>query len=420
MRCFVLAAVLAMTPAMAGCNVWFNMFNPEQEPMQPPPTPIPQVDAVDGGPSVDTNNTRTPPVDSWNGNPDVWTRQPDAGGNNWNFPPFSAAFRVGNASNVPLVLRVRPLKKSVRTDCSALLAKPQLALSKQLFAYATTWLVQPGRAIPLLPTTGNHKDGCAAMLIDGSNLPMRLVVWSTKSHGVVSQPSIVGGKWSDRLIAIKAGESGFVWPGHERVFPAPYEVHPPLAEVCKQPDETAGVAWTTPLPQGDVTIIDVAEAPDGCRMLDLFGKLGVLSWILCTPPGSFPFKVGDSFFVNPLQHGHDLKAIEGVELLSKGFRLRVGRGEDVVYFGKGKAEIDPIKGCNLNPAECGGLERPLELTVAFNGGEKKLRAGGKLAIEKGRTLHLMRARELPIADLSCIPGGKPFAKQIESVYVEVQ
>jgi len=79
-----------------------------------------------------------------------------------------------------------------------------------------------------------------------------------------------------------------------------------------------------------------------------------------------------------------------------------------------------VKGCGLNPAECGGQERPLELKVTAGGVDKTLRAGGKLELEKGRTLYLMRARELPIADLKCIPGGKPFNRQVESVYVEVQ
>jgi len=393
--------ILAVVPALSGCNIIFNLFDND---------PPPDVSVPPRWPGDVTGGWDTP-----NG----WRTRPN-NTNNRRFPPIVGTFRVGNAANTTLTVRVRPLKPTVRTDCDTLLAKPELALSRKLFGFAQTWVVPPGRAIPLLPTSANAAQGCAALLVDGSDLAPRLVVWRTKSEPPVSQPSTVGGSWPERLIGISAGESGFKWPDHANVHPQPIEFHPPLAEVCKQPDETVGVAWTEPLPQGDVTVIDVAEAPDGCRMIDLFGKLGTLNWVLCTPPGSFPFKVGESFFANPLQSGHDLGAIAGVELLSKGFRLRVGRGEETVYFGKGDAELGPVKGCGLNPAECGGQERPLELKVTAGGVDKTLRAGGKLELEKGRTLYLMRARELPIADLKCIPGGKPFNRQVESVYVEVQ
>lgn len=408
-RALTWITILAASASLCGCQIIFNLLDDDPPPsvMVPPPQQL----APDGGPAPDGNST-------WRGDPDVWRTQPR--NTNQRYPTIQAALRLGNAANVPLVVRVRALKPTVLIDCKVLLDKPHLALSKKLFGFATTWLVEPGRAVPL-GGQAEQSRGCGALLIDGGSLVRRLVVWDAAQLSYQNQPSTVGGAAQDRLIGISAGESGFKWPDHPTVFPAPFEIHPPLAAVCQQPDETVGVAWTEPLPKGDVTVIDVAEAPDGCRMLDLFGKTGVASWVLCTPPGSFPFQVGESFFVNALTDGHNLGKLEGVEILSKGFRLRVGRGEDVVYFGKGQAKVQPIAGCGLSPAECGGQQRSLEVAVTLPTGEEEaLRADAKLELEKGRTLYLMRARELPIADLACIPGGKPVARQVESVYVEVQ
>jgi hypothetical protein len=395
-------ALLAGAMLLGGCGElrMFILGHGEPPPelgVREPFSGEPDPDRIDDDPDVPPRPTQLPP--------------------NSNFPAISAVLRLGNISNKTLIVRVRNLKPTVAMDCKTVLAKPHLSLARDLFAPATVWQVAPGRAIAL---NGRHwNDPCGALLIDGSGLTRRLVVWGGLTP--VNQPSTTAGSFQERLIALSAGESATEWPNHDAVFPAPFEISPPQPASCLQPDSTVGVAWTTPLPAGDVTLIDVAEAPDGCRMMDLFTDNGVTSWVLCSPPGSFPFKVGDAFFINPLSHGHDLGKLEGVELLGKGFRLRVGRGQETVYFGKGSAKIEAMPGCDLALSECGSRERALQVLVEnADGKQVAAHAGSVVLLGTGRTLHVMRARELPIVDTACIETGAHWGRQIESAYVEMK
>jgi|GEM_PF-4876933 len=405
--------LLAAVGGLSGCNAIFNIIvgpDPDPHPTVPPQQPI--ADQPDVPPSFNQPDAA----------PDAWTppnnnTNPDINPNN--YPKIHGVYVIANATNKQAVVRIRPIRPGVHVDCNLLLKSPELALSTQLFGMAQTWLVGPSRSIPVNRPPW-AKTGCGAVLVDGGGLPRRLVVWQG-SHKALQHASVVTKFGSKAEIRIVPDEGGLQWQPHPGLHPAPLEVHPPVPKQCVQPDSSVGVAWTEPLPAGDVTIVDIAEAPDGCRMMDLFGDKGVMTWVLCTPPGSFPYKLGDSFFVTALKHGHDLGTLKGVEILGKGFRLRAGIGSDVVYFGKGKATVQDVAGCGLTPADCGSLQRALEVEVTRENGEKAtLRAGGKLEIAKGRTLHLMRARRTPVVDTACIEGATSTTKQVESVYVEVK
>ncbi|MBI5611124.1 MAG: hypothetical protein HY902_19785 [Deltaproteobacteria bacterium] len=373
--------------------------------------------APDGGTTLDS-----PPTDVTDGV--SWS--PD-GGSNWapdappvqrnpnQFPPIQGALAIGNATASTLVVRVRPLLATVQLDCEQVAAAPSQWLSRNLFAPAQIWQVQSGRAFAV--GVSGSKDACTALLVDGGSMPMALLFWKTGSYPVVSMPSTVDGGLADRLILVQNSSDGPHLSNHLAVHSAP-----PVQPAATPPGCAFGQAgdaleWTEPLPDGDGTVLDLATAPNGCHMLQWLGKTGIHTWTVCLPPGAMPFEPGDDFYASPLQGGHNLGQIQGVDLLgSAGKRLRAGRGQDVVYFGKGTAQIAPQPACGVGHDGCGSALEPLAVQVGGNGATATLVAGQTAAAGQGK-LGIVRAFDVPVRNSACA-GAPGMGRWVESVYTE--
>ncbi len=369
---------------------------------------------------ADTNHEWDP---AWNGGveePDQADAGPPVTRNPGDFPTFTAALSIGNQTGGKRVVRVRYLKPGVSVKCKVIMKAPNLALARALFAPAEAWILPSGRSIALNPP-GAPPQGCRAVLIDGSGFAMRLAFWMPDQYLPQSMPSTVNGTPPSRLLAIVAEEGGATLKNHPALFPAPPTFDLVPGPGCEQAEASAGVAWSEPVPTGSQTIIGLAVAPDGCAKMELLGKTGIETWFLCAPPGAMPFAAGDSIAMSPITSGHDLGDVQGVELMAIGKRIRVAIGEETVYFGKGAAAIESAPGCMGLHDACGSLSMPLNVSITPEGGKATIAKPGEgINLGAGRTLWVVRARELPVANSACTALGSGAAgRRVESVYTEV-
>lgn len=384
---------LLLFASLGGCIQW-------------PPRPLQVVPVTPGGFEVDASNPQEP--DAFPITADVTWRNPNQ------FPSVPGQMVVGNATGEPRTVRVRTLRPTVQIDCDTVAKNPSVLLSRALFSPASTWLLDSGRAIGVGGGDGRE---CTALLVDGGGVPMHLLFWFAQDHGSTALPSTVAGCPADRLLALQPSESGVDFAPRPEVLPPPPLLEPGPAPGCGSQGQT--LAWSTPVPLGNVTILSLQSAPDGCMQLTVLGKLGTQDWTLCLPPGTFPFEEGDSYFAAPLTGGHDLKPIEGFELLADQAKLRFGRGDDVVYFGEGTLSVVPLPGCAGSHDACGDLQAPLVVKVQRQGQpEAALVTGSQLDLGKGASLRLLEASTLPVADTACIAGAKLGMRHVESVFVQ--
>ena len=335
------ATLLTLLTLLPGCPMIID-WPPRDD--DPPPQVFNFAD-VDGNNGPDWERFGDPDTGSsvpWDtgdrATPDVWNRQPNR------FPPVTASLVVGNVTGQTRVVRMRALRSTVQVDCDAIEASPHLALRPQHFAPAKSWLVASGRAVPVLP---RGKGACSAVLIDGTGLPQRLVFWRHSVWPMTSIPSTaVSAKNTTRHIGIIASEGEAVWDSHATMFAAPSLFDPVAPKGCAMPSAENDLTWTA-LPSGSQTLIDVLTAPDGCSALDLLTDLGMKRVYVCMPVGMLPFVAGDDLYIAALPTGHNILPITGVELLSDSGHVRMGRGNDIVYFGKGDAKIDVTKKMEL-------------------------------------------------------------------------
>ncbi|MSP92158.1 MAG: hypothetical protein EXR79_10210 [Myxococcales bacterium] len=404
-------AVWAVGVSQGGC---IQVVNPHAADSAPgPDAHTPETESV---PAADAQRTVNKKPDVATA-PDLWSPPPRR--NPQAFPPLFTGLAIGNATGQQLVVRVRALRKTIALDCATVSQAPNVWLSRALFAPARTWLVAAGRAFaPVQPGDGPALP-CTALLVDGSGLPMRLVFWQHADYPPTQVPSVVQGPPAGRMLALGPQGDGLDFGKHPAMFAAPPLVDAGLAPGCEQPDDGNALAWSEPLPQGDVTVLDVESAPNGCHALELLAKTGTLLWTVCLPPAAkFPFEPGDDIFASPLTGGHNLGPVKGLDLVGDGKRVRFGRGEDVVYFGKAVAKLVVTPACGAAHDACGGTLQPVEVQVTLPGQKPKVALpGGQVQTADKATLHLVRSFDAKVHDKACT-GPLPGTRVVESVFVE--
>ncbi|MDC3960055.1 hypothetical protein [Polyangium jinanense] len=346
-------------------------------------------------------------------------------------PTEAGALSLGNTTTGERLVRLRPLKDSVQVDCETLLADPESALSRELFAPAEAWLLQPGRGLPL---QNNDTAGCVAYLVDADGLSPTLLAWSS-SRFPTQFVSTATNADDGLMIPLSLDSNGKLSLGpHEAVFKAPALEEPPVAPGCGSPDETVGIEWSTPVPIGGPWIVEtIISSPDDCHALVLQNKS---TMYVCLPKAAMPFKAGDSLMIDehdgiagsaPETNGeppegkvlilhsdtHTVVATRGNVLARYGFT-----GTDAP-LGEPTVESDLVEGCTGAHDECGSLLVPLELSLlgAHVPSISFLRAGKSIDLADGYgTLHVVRAEAMPIRDTECPPFARS-SRHYESVLV---
>ena len=348
-------------------------------------------------------------------------------------PRENAALVLANATEAERLVRLRPLKDSVEVDCPTLLADPESALSRELFAPAETWLLQPNRGLPL---QNDNTAGCVAYLVDADGLAPTVLAWSSSQFVDSFLSTATSSPDPGRTIMLSLDSNGkLALDVHQAVFKAPALEDPPVAPGCGSPPETVGVEWSTPLPVGGPFLVEsVVSSPDDCHAIALENKA---TMYVCVPGSAMPFKAGDSLRVNELEinGGPSYTETAGEAPAARGLLLRSGthsllavRGNVLARYSLAESpeplteptvESDLAQGCAGAHDECGSLLVPLE--VGYLGDHVAsitfLRAGQTLNLEDGYgTLHLVRADAMPIRDTDCPPFARG-SRHYESVLV---
>ncbi|WP_437590653.1 hypothetical protein [Sorangium sp. So ce1000] len=343
-------------------------------------------------------------------------------------PQELASLVIGNTTETEQLIRVRRLRESVRVDCGVMLADPTSALSRDLFANAETWLIAPGRTLPL----GNT--GCDATLIDADGLPLTLLAWSAAEFPEQVLVTSTENPQPGRMIALQRAGARLELAEHPAVFPAPPLETPSPAGACGVAAKGSGLDWTVPLHRTGV-LTGVTSSPDGCHALALDSGE---TFFLCAPPEAIPFSEGDVLQVSAvaIDGGRYPELLQDQLAFARGlhiesathavFALRgnvlarwsmVGR-QPAAHF---SADLSPLSACDAFHDACGSLVEPLEASLLGEGisGVVSLRPGESAELAEGAgTLFLVRADDMPVRDAECFTV--PIDQQprlIESVLV---
>ncbi|WP_437531399.1 hypothetical protein WME79_02440 [Sorangium sp. So ce726] len=342
-------------------------------------------------------------------------------------PQQLASLVIGNATEAEQLIRVRRLRESVRVDCDVLLDDPTSALSRDLFANAETWLIEPGRALPL----GNA--GCDAYLIDADGLPLTLLAWSAAEFPEQELVTSTETPRTDRMITLQRAGARLELVEHPAIFPAPPVETPSPAGACGASAAGSGLDWTVPVSRAGV-LTGVTSSPDGCHafMLDR-GE----TFFLCAPAEAIPFSEGDVLHVSavaidggryPELLQDQLAFARGLHIESETHAVLALRGNVLARWSMvGRqpaahftADLSPLAACGAFHDACGSLVEPLEASLLGDGvsGVVSLRPGESAALAEGAgTLFLVRADDMPVRDAECftVPVDQP--RLLESVLV---
>lgn len=342
------------------------------------------------------------------------------------YPSWRADLVVGNATDRTLVLRLRPLKDSVRLDCAAVAAAPNRVLRPELFGpAAVTWEVQPDRTVPARGTgeeAALEQAECFAYLLEGGGLPRTLLFWRAVDYPVTNLSSLVSQASAANLVVLRASGAAVVPDAHPAAFvPAFVATESPTEPPCRVPDATGGGDWSEPLLLGTFELVAVERGADGCFLLDLVvaDSGSPRRTYVCAPLGGLPFEPGERLRIARLERGAGGGAITGLELTGGATRLRLGRGADLVPFvDGGAATLRAVRGCGVTLDACGDWLIPLSAAVQDAGGRRlsDLDAGGSVDVGGGR-LTLLRAFDLAVADSDCLPLAEDLERVVESLWV---
>jgi len=347
------------------------------------------------------------------------------------FPPWRADLVIGNDTDETLVLRLRPLKDSVRLDCVAVREAPDQVLRPALFApAAVTWEVEPGRTVPARGTgdpASLEESACFAYLLEGGGLPRTLLFWQSAEYPLADLASnLPGVADATPLVRLHRAADGAVAPApHPAAFvPAFVPTESPAEPPCRIPDSASGVDWSEPAVLGTYDLVAVERGADGCFLLDLTvaDSGSPRRAYLCAPVEALPFAPAERLTIARLDRGASgavAGPFEGLELTGATARLRIGRGADVVPFGvEASAELTPIEGCGTTLDACGDWLVPISATLRGVEGEPvaTLEPGGSVDVGGGR-LRLLRAFDLAVADSDCLPLAADLDRVVESLWV---
>jgi hypothetical protein len=329
-------------------------------------------------------------------------------------PTEQASLVLANTTSATRLVRVRPLRDTVIADCGAVMADPTAALARDLFGPAESWLLEPGRALPL------QNDDCDVYLVDADGLDMTLLAWRGADFPTANVSTSTSFRDPERTIDMRLSEQGkLVLDGHAAVFDAPPVESEPPPPACAVPDSSVGVDWSIASFGAPIALVGITSSPDGCHAFDF----GFTEGYVCAPIEALPFTPGDMITIE--ERSEDAGTVS-LQIISDKFLVRIVRGDVAGIFGGAAlpsleiaASASPLPGCPSHHDACGSLVAPLELTIAGGEGVETtfLQAGQQAAIPAaGATLHLVRAQEMPVRDTECPPFA--FNSQyIESVYV---
>lgn len=313
------------------------------------------------------------------------------------FPNVDGRLALANRSELTQVVRVRALKPTVRADCAAIERDPDL-LTRDLFAPATTWLLDGQRALGL----GLEATPCGLLLVDGPGIPARLV--STREFSPTTFSSQTAQVPASLALYLDATPEGVAWAPHPALRPAPSPVDD-ATSACGPVPEGFGVTWSLP-PVGDGVLLTRTRAPDGCEAFDLIVNAQAYRWFACYPALDLPFDSEDPIRIRPVTTGADGRPVDGVEVVGPRGRLILTRGSDLPGVGVSQVTTASDTECTGTTRDaCGGVTQALAVQLVDDRGERVEVAVGETLRLSYADLVVARAALAVVADTECTAGA---------------
>lgn len=312
-------------------------------------------------------------------------------------PQEQAALVFGNTTNQQRLVRVRPLNSGLSVNCTMLMSDPSRMLTDDHFAPAQSWLLEPGRAVPL-----RSLGECSAYLIDAQGLDPVLVAFSQSTFPETQLPTVTTAGPATILMRDLGGRLD-VEP-HPAVFEAPAAEPIDAQPGCETPADTVGIDWSPP-PLGAQQVVSIASSPDGCHLVELTGE----TFAVCLPLHALPFAAGETVEFYPWDgDAAGAPDSDGIVMFGQSASIWAVRGNALANDGDPEHDyevsVQERTGCGFHHDECNNVVRALDVTLMGSGvdGVVSGGAGDTLVLNAG-TLHLVRAEWMPIRDNECAP-----------------
>lgn len=306
------------------------------------------------------------------------------------FPDAFGAVALGNATDQDRLIRVRPLRESVVVDCPTMLADPSHTLPRELFASATTWSLEAGRALPL----ANSSRMCTAYLVESEGMPSMILAWYRFNFEDTWIPSTTA--LPNRSLALLQEVNGdWLSLVHETAsFLRPAE---PTSGQCLVADAGSGLDWSDSA-IGLREITDIKSAPNDCYE---FSFASGSDQVICVPIEP-PFAIGEQVQVTQAALvGADLREADTLEVRSATTSMLIARGN---LLPPGTSRVEALEGCPVQHDECNSSVRQARLLLE-DSGEVFATAGQSVELPSGEELHLVRVQQMPAHDLECAPAA---------------
>ena len=338
-----------------------------------------------------------------------------------------ANLALANVTDEAVVVRVRSLRSSILVGCDAVAVDPPGTLSRVAFGPPIAWSIEPGTAISL--TDGMDWGGpaygqCPAFLVDGPGLAERLVFFQASDYPATYLKSSAGTIDPARTITITgSAEGGYAYSSHAALLAPPPLFDGPAPPECVLAAEAGAVAWSKPLPVGELVLEGLTGSPDGCTRLDLALEAGgaTTPWYVCHPGVDLPFLVGDGLRIHASTLSANGGVLEAVQIVSAAWTVTVGRGTDLPALGAGTAQLVFSAGvCGPVHDACGAALAPVDVELRGDAVGEASETGAaprSIVLVDGTIVTILRAVMAIVADTDCGDVTSVGAPWVESVVV---
>ncbi|MCB9547237.1 MAG: hypothetical protein H6706_15505 [Myxococcales bacterium] len=301
------------------------------------------------------------------------------------YPNVTAELMLVNEGSRPQLFRIRELRPGVQLDCAGVAQDPGARISALLFGPAEAWQLDPGRAMSARPRGAGGE--CAAVLIDGPDLPPRLLFYAPSSYPsawMTTEGPVVGDPRALRVTPRTEEESA--WGTHPALY-VPEEIEGD-GPACATPGLAAGLDWSAP-PSGVVGVLGVTRGADGCHAFDLEVGESPYRWFVCTPGVELPFEVGDTLEVALPRAGARGLSTDGLTIEGPRGRAALARGGDLLVPVQA---VTPRTDCGGHVDACGSFVQAADVRVQIGAETVGGAAGDVLERDDLAALHLYRAQ----------------------------
>ncbi len=335
------------------------------------------------------------------------------------FPEIFADVWLHNGTELPQVVRIRPLRPTVQLDCDAVATDPARLLPDVLFDAVQSWTVPPDANIAVLDPETEGDARCFAALVDADDFAPVVLFWRPSQLGQrwIPGTGFDGSSGGIELVLDEDGDGEYA--GDDAVLFTRGEAVE-LGGECAVQDDADRVDWGDTVPQGQFRIAALVPGVDGCTAIDLADveDEGSRRMYLCMPALLLPFGVDDDVVVR-IEYGVQSESIVIATASVPEQRLVVSRGASAPVLDGLQVAVVPLHGCELAVDDCGTAARAANVTLG--GGSfptATIGVGDAPAVLEGETgtritVAVAHAQVRALVDTECAAGPEGLGDDLE-------